>query len=161
MKTFKSSKNSHSQNNNKLLQNEKNSTNYSETNKIISKYQSENLNNTLKKNSNKKNSKFKNENKQFEIEKKIYKIFKETYSNDNDFYNIKIINEIICNDSTHIVAEFKDYLINGDYSEFLQKLYPIEESKECLPKIFEYYDSCSVIFQIKMNYLPFKSILFY
>ena len=146
MKTFKSSKNSHSQNNNKLLQNEKNSTNYSETNKIISKYQSENLNNTLKKYSNKKNSKFKNENKQFEIEKKIYKIFKETYSNDNDFYNIKIINEIICNDSTHIVAEFKDYLINGDYSEFLQKLYPIEESKECLPKIFEYYDSCSVIF---------------
>ena len=146
MKTFKSSKNSHSQNNNKLLQNEKNSTNYSETNKIISKYQSENLNNTLKKNSNKKNSKFKNENKQFEIEKKIYKIFKETYSNDNDFYNIKIINEIICNDSTHIVAEFKDYLINGDYSEFLQKLYSIEESKECLPKIFEYYDSCSVIF---------------
>ena len=146
MKTFKSLKNSHSQNNNKFLQNEKNLTNNSETNKIISKYKSENLNNSLRKNSNKKNFKFKNENIQFEIEKKIHKIFKETYSNDKDFYNIKIINEIICNDSTHIVAEFKDYLIKGDYSEFLQKLYPIEESKECLPKIFEYYDSCSVIF---------------
>jgi len=146
MKTFKSLKNSHSQYNNKYLQNEKNSSNNSEINKIILKYKSENLNNTLKKNSNKKNSKFKNENKQLEIEKKIFKIFKDTYSNDKDFYNIKIINEIICNDSTHIVAEFKDYLINGDYSEFLQKLYSIEESKECLPKIFEYYDSCSVIF---------------
>ena len=54
MKTFKSLKNSHSQNNNKFLQNEKNSTNNSETNKIISKYKSENLNNSLRKNSNKK-----------------------------------------------------------------------------------------------------------
>ena len=57
-----------------------------------------------------------------------------------------MINEIICNDNTHIVAEFKDYLIKGDYSEFIQKYYLIEESIDCLPKIFEYYDSCSVIF---------------
>ena len=64
MKTFKSLKNSHSQYNNKYLQNEKNSSNNSEINKIILKYKSENLNNTLKKNSNKKNSKFKKENKQ-------------------------------------------------------------------------------------------------
>ena len=65
-------------------------------------------------------------------------------SNKNN--SIKTINEIICNESTHIVAEFKDYLISGDYSEFLQKIYNLNECKECLPKIFEYYESCSVIF---------------
>ena len=45
------------------------------------------------------------------IEKQIYRNFKTMYSNDKDFFNIKIINEIICNESTHIVAMFKDYLI--------------------------------------------------
>ena len=80
------------------------------------------------------------------LKKYIYLKFNNFYSNEEDFYNIKVINEIICNESTHIVAEFKDYLINGDTSEFLQKYYSLKESKECLPKIFEYYDSCSVIF---------------
>ena len=80
------------------------------------------------------------------IEKRIFQRFNQFYSNDEDFYFIKVINEIICNENTHIVAEFKDYLISGDYSEFLQKSYNIKECKECLPKIYEYYDSCSVIF---------------
>ena len=80
------------------------------------------------------------------IEKRIFQRFNQFYSNDEDFYFIKVINEIICNENTHIVAEFKDYLISGDYSEFLQKSYNLKECKECLPKIYEYYDSCSVIF---------------
>ena len=80
------------------------------------------------------------------LEKIIYKKFKKTYSNNKDFYNIKVINEIICNESSHIVAMFKDYLINGDYSEFLQRFYKKYECYNNLPKIFEYYDSCSVIF---------------
>lgn len=80
------------------------------------------------------------------IEKQIYRNFKTMYSNDKDFFNIKIINEIICNESTHIVAMFKDYLISGDFSEFLQKYYEIGESEESLPKIYDYYESCSVIF---------------
>ena len=80
------------------------------------------------------------------LEKLAYKNFKKTYSNDKDFYNVKVINEIICNESSHIVAIFKDYLINGDYSEFLQRYYKLYESYNTLPKIFEYYDSCSVIF---------------
>ena len=81
-----------------------------------------------------------------QLERIVFKKFNNYYSNDKDFYNIKVINEIICNESTHIVAEFKDYLISGDYSEFLQKIYNLKECKECLPKIFEYYESCSVIF---------------
>ena len=80
------------------------------------------------------------------LEQYTFKKFNDFYSNEEDFYNVKIINEIICNDSTHIVAVFKDFLISGDTSEFLQKLYSLSESKECLPKIYEYYDSCSVIF---------------
>lgn len=80
------------------------------------------------------------------LEKLIHARFLSLYSNNKNFYNIKIINEIICNESTHIVAAFKDYLIEGDYSEFLQKEYSLKESKESLPKIYDYYDSCSVIF---------------
>ena len=81
-----------------------------------------------------------------ELEKKAYINFKNLYINDENFYNIKTINEIICNESSHIVALFKDYLIYGDYSEFLQGSYSLGESRDILPKIYEYYESCSVIF---------------
>ena len=80
------------------------------------------------------------------LEKIVNQKLKNSNFLNKDFYNIKIINEIICNENTHIVAEFKDFLIKGDYSEFLQKVYTMSECKRCLPKIFEYYDSCSVIF---------------
>ena len=80
------------------------------------------------------------------LEAFVYKNFKGTYSNDKNFYNVKVINEIICNETTHIVAEFKDYLIIGDYSEFLQKYYKLKQSLHDLPKIYEYYETCSVIF---------------
>lgn len=80
------------------------------------------------------------------LERKIFKDFNFIYSNDENFYNIKVINEIICNESTHIVALFKDYLITGDYSEFLQGNYTKEECLDILPKIYDYYESCSVIF---------------
>ena len=80
------------------------------------------------------------------LEKLIYSNFVNLYSNDKNYYNVKVINDIISNESTHIVAEFKDYLIKGDDSEFLQKYYPSSKSSKYLPKIFDYYQSCSVIF---------------
>ena len=80
------------------------------------------------------------------LEKYIHIKFKNYYYHDKDFYNIMVINDIISNESTHIVAEFKDYLIMGDDSEFLQKYYSMDLSKKYLPKIFDYYKSCSVIF---------------
>ena len=80
------------------------------------------------------------------LEKKIFKDFNFLYSNDANFYNVKVINEIICNESSHIVALFKDYLITGDYSEFLQGTYTKSECLDILPKIYDYYESCSVIF---------------
>ena len=80
------------------------------------------------------------------LEKLINLNFVSLYSNDKNFYNIKVIDDIISNESTHVVAEFKDYLIKGDDSEFLQQYYSISRSHNYLPKIFDYYQSCSVIF---------------
>ena len=80
------------------------------------------------------------------IEKYVYKKFHKIYKNTNDFYNIKIINEIITNQSSHIVAEFKDYLIKDDFSEFIWKFYKLKESRNLLGKIFSYYKQTSVVF---------------
>ena len=80
------------------------------------------------------------------IEKKVRLNLIKSYATDSNFYNTKVINEIICDDSSHIVALFKDYLIYGDYSEFIQCSYSLSESKDILPKIYEYYESCSVIY---------------
>ena len=79
---------------------------------------------------------------QYTLEKNIYTQFIKNYSSNKDFYNIKKINEIINNEGSHIVAKFKDFLINEDYSEFLQRNYTLSESEKCLPKIFEYYNNC-------------------
>ena len=86
----------------------------------------------------------------FEKYAKIY--FNDKYSNDENFYNIKVINDIISNEPTHVVAEFKDYLIYGDDSEFLHDIYDIYDSKKYLPKLLDYYLKCSVIFP---NYAVF------
>ena len=80
------------------------------------------------------------------LKKLIHQTFIDKYYHDKNFYNSKVIEDIINNESTHVVAEFKDYLIYGDDSEFLQKKYNIKDSRKYLPKIFNYYDSCSVIF---------------
>ena len=80
------------------------------------------------------------------LKKLIHQTFIDKYYHDKNFYNSKVIEDIINNESTHVVAEFKDYLIYGDDSEFFQKIYNIKESRKYLPKIFNYYESCSVIF---------------
>ena len=81
-----------------------------------------------------------------QLEKNIHNYFKDLYYHDKYFYNIKVINDIINNLDTHLVAEFKDYLIMGDESEFLQKKYNMKECKKYLPILFDYYKSCSIIF---------------
>ena len=80
------------------------------------------------------------------LKRLIHQTFVDKYFHDKNFYNSKVIEDIINNESTHVVAEFKDYLIYGDDSEFLQKKYNMKEILKYLPKIFHYYDSCSVIF---------------
>ena len=80
------------------------------------------------------------------LKKLIHKIFIKKYFHDINFYYSKIIDDILNNKSTHLVAEFKDYLIYGDDSEFLHYNYTVKDSRKYLPKIFKYYESCSVIF---------------
>ena len=80
------------------------------------------------------------------LEKYIHSCFVNLYMTDETDYNIKMIDDILGNESTHLVAEFKDYLIIGDDTEFLQKSYSMKESSKYLPKIYDYYKSCSVIF---------------
>ena len=80
------------------------------------------------------------------IEKYIHRYFLSFYKSSKNDYNMRMIEDILNNESTHLVAEFKDYLIMGDITEFLQKSYNIEECKKYLPKIYDYYNSCSVIF---------------
>ena len=80
------------------------------------------------------------------LEKYAHQYLLSFYINAKDDYNIRMIEDILNNESTHLVAEFKDYLIMGDITEFLNKSYNMEEIKKYLPKIYEYYNSCSVIF---------------
>ena len=61
-------------------------------------------------------------------------------------YEINIINNIIYNEKSRIVAKFKDYLILDDSSEFLKRYYKKYESEIRLPKFYEYYETYSKIF---------------
>ena len=62
------------------------------------------------------------------------------------YYTVNIINNIIYNEKTHIVAIFKDYLILDDSSEFLKRYYKVYESIIRLPKFYEYYNTYSKIY---------------
>ena len=85
------------------------------------------------------------------LEKYVHNHFIHFYKNSKNDFNIRMIDDILNNESTHLVAEFKDYLIMGDITEFLQKAYNIQECQKYLPKIYEYYNSCSVIFPNYVN----------
>ena len=63
-----------------------------------------------------------------------------TYRTSRNSYNVKVINDIIYNENTHIVSIFKDYLIFDDVSEFMRRFYSTTESSKRLPKIYEFYD---------------------
>ena len=63
-----------------------------------------------------------------------------------EYYNTKIINDIIYNEQTNIVSVFKDYLIFDDVSEFLKRYYKKNESISRLPKVITFYDTYSKVF---------------
>ena len=67
------------------------------------------------------------------------------YLTSRDYYNVKIINDVIYNENTHIVSVFKDYLIYDDVSEFLKRFYAEHESVNRLPKIYDFYDKYSKV----------------
>lgn len=62
------------------------------------------------------------------------------YLTSKEYYNVKIINDIIYNEATHIVSVFKDYLIYDDISEFLRRYYNELEAIQRLPKMYSFYE---------------------
>ena len=86
-----------------------------------------------------------------QIEKYIFTCFFKKYNINDNVYNITVINNIIFNEKTHIVALFKDYLIYDDLSEFLKRYYISYEYNIRLPKFLEYYEKYCIFFP---NYLP-------
>lgn len=61
-------------------------------------------------------------------------------------YNVRQINDIVYNEKANIVANFKDFLIFDDCSEFLKRYYKSKEIDERLPKLYDYYENYSKIF---------------
>ena len=94
--------------------------------------------------------------------KYVHQYFLSLYRNDEEDYNIRMIEDILDNEETHLVAEFKDFLVMGDMNEFLQKYYKVSDSKRYLPKICDYYLKASQIFPnyfcIEENKYIYKNI---
>jgi hypothetical protein len=68
------------------------------------------------------------------------------YLTSREYYNVKIINDVIYNENTHIVSVFKDYLIFDDVSEFLKRSYSKSECLQRLPRMYEFYEKYSKVF---------------
>ena len=76
----------------------------------------------------------------------MIKSLKAKYLGHHDYFFSKVISDIMYNEERHVVSVFKDYLIFDDFSEYLKRVYSIEEVIERLPKIFDFYDECSKVF---------------
>ena len=57
------------------------------------------------------------------IENVLWENLEKKYLTSREYYNSKIVTDIIYNENTHIVSVFKDYLIFDDVSEFLKRSY--------------------------------------
>ena len=107
----------------------------------------DNSNSHFNKQRKKRNEFNKNKNHDFNyLLKYVHEYFVSFYKNEEDDYNIKMIEDILDNEETHLVAEFKDFLIIGDLNEFMQKYYSLLESRKYIPKICDYYTKSSLIF---------------
>lgn len=62
------------------------------------------------------------------------------YETNKKKYDVCIINSIIFDQKNHKVAEFKNYLLWDEASEFLKRFYKEKESQDRIPKISEYYE---------------------
>ena len=80
-----------------------------------------------------------------DLEKLVHKNFMKFY-NDDAYYNIIKIDEIINNEKSHLVAEFKDFLVMGDTGEFILKYYKKRDTKKIYKQILDYYNENLFIF---------------
>ena len=61
-------------------------------------------------------------------------------------YDVNCVNNLIFNDSSRVVALFKDFLIISDNTEFLRRFYCKDEATPRLRKIVNFYETYSKIF---------------
>ena len=76
----------------------------------------------------------------------IQKNLIDKYASTKDFCSLKIVNDLIYNENTHVVSIFKDYLILDDINEFLKRPYQFSETKTRLPKLTNFYEKYSQVF---------------
>ena len=81
-----------------------------------------------------------------EFEKRINDKFKKKYKIDEQIYNKYLIDNIIYNEKSHLVALFKDYLLEYDEYEFFKRYYSSEESNKRLKKYISYYQKYNFIY---------------
>ena len=67
--------------------------------------------------------------------------------------NLKIVNDIVFNETAHIVSIFKDYLILDELTEFLKRFYGGGESRTKLRKLIELY---TTFFKVFPNYISLR-----
>jgi hypothetical protein len=75
------------------------------------------------------------------------------------FANCKIVNDLIYNETSHMVSVFKDYLILDDINEFLKRSYAAHETDVRLPKLCNFYEQYSQLFPNYVN-LPESKFMF-
>ena len=63
----------------------------------------------------------------------------EKYNSTPNLKNIMLINDLIESKETHFIATFKDFLISDFHEEFLRRYFLFQETKEILPKFYQYY----------------------
>jgi hypothetical protein len=80
------------------------------------------------------------------MELKIQNRLSTKYASSDDYNNVKIVNDLIYNENTHVVSIFKDYLILDDINEFLKRSYTKDEAKTRLPKLCNFYEMYSQVF---------------
>ena len=66
-------------------------------------------------------------------------------------YNKLMIENLMCNGKCHLVAVFKNYLIQDDISDYFRRFYTYKEAIPRLIKLFKFHQETSVIFP---NYTP-------
>jgi hypothetical protein len=92
----------------------------------------------------------------------VRKSLDKKYLTSQDYYNSKIVSDIMYNENRHIVSVFKDYLIFDDFSEYLKRSYRLNEANERLPRVFEFYEKYSKVFPnyvvLPENKYMFKNI---
>ena len=70
-----------------------------------------------------------------------HKILYKKYQTTIKKYNVYIVNSIIFDQKNHKVAEFKNYLLWDETSEFFKRFYKLFESTERIPSIANYYET--------------------